>query len=75
MKPLHVDLTGGLGDADLDMAELAAKAREEMTTEAATDSGREGRHDRRAAVAAARLHGARRRRHGRTSTSTPPTWW
>jgi fatty acid synthase len=31
-EPLHADLTGGLGDADLDMAELAAKAREEMTS-------------------------------------------
>jgi fatty acid synthase len=29
--PLKVDLTGGLGDIELDMAELAAKAREEMT--------------------------------------------
>ena len=35
--PLKVDLTGGLGDIELDMAELAAKAREEMTAEAATD--------------------------------------
>ncbi len=31
--PLKVDLTGGLGDIELDMAELAAKAREEMTGE------------------------------------------
>ena len=31
--PLKVDLTGGLGDIELDMAELAAKAREEMTSE------------------------------------------
>ncbi|MFZ0832024.1 MAG: fatty acid synthase subunit beta domain-containing protein [Mycobacterium sp.] len=37
MKPLRVDLTGGLGDADLDMAELAARARGEATGEA-TDS-------------------------------------
>ncbi|MGA3256802.1 MAG: acyltransferase domain-containing protein, partial [Mycobacterium sp.] len=35
--PIEADLTGGLGDADLDMAELAAKAREEMSTEAAAD--------------------------------------
>ncbi|HUL99438.1 MAG TPA: beta-ketoacyl synthase N-terminal-like domain-containing protein, partial [Mycobacterium sp.] len=35
MAPLHADLTGGLGDAQLDMAELAAKAREEMTSEPA----------------------------------------
>ena len=32
-----MDFTGGLGDVELDMAELAAKAREEMTTEAAVD--------------------------------------
>lgn len=30
--PITADLTGGLGDADLDMAELAAKAREQKTT-------------------------------------------
>ena len=35
--PIKVDLTGGLGDVELDMAELAAKAREEMTAEAAAD--------------------------------------
>ena len=29
-EPLKVDLTGGLGDVKLDMAELAARAREEM---------------------------------------------
>lgn len=42
--PLKVDLTGGLGDVELDMAELAAKAREEMTSEAAPedDSAPEG---------------------------------
>ncbi|MBV8965835.1 MAG: 3-oxoacyl-ACP synthase, partial [Mycobacteriaceae bacterium] len=32
-EPLRADLTGGLGDADLDMAELAAKAREELGSE------------------------------------------
>ena len=32
-KPVQVDLTGGLGDIQLDMAELAAKAREEMLEE------------------------------------------
>ena len=31
-RPLKVDLTGGLGDVELDMSELAAKAREEMTS-------------------------------------------
>src|SRR6201995_5342964 len=35
--PLKVDLTGGLGDVDIDMAELAAKAREEMTSESVAD--------------------------------------
>ncbi|WP_313673649.1 polyketide synthase [Mycolicibacterium sp.] len=29
--PLQVDLTGGLGDVELDMAELAARARDEMS--------------------------------------------
>lgn len=33
-SPIKVDLTGGLGEVKLDMAELAAKAREEMTSEA-----------------------------------------
>ncbi len=32
-EPLKVDLTGGLGDVEIDMSELAAKAREEMTAE------------------------------------------
>ncbi|MFL0239964.1 fatty acid synthase subunit beta domain-containing protein [Mycobacterium sp. SMC-17] len=36
-EPIQVDLTGGLGDIELDMAELAAKAREEMVAEAAVD--------------------------------------
>ncbi|OBK70238.1 type I polyketide synthase [Mycobacterium sp. 1274761.0] len=35
-EPLKVDLTGGLGDIDIDMSELAAKAREEMVQEEAT---------------------------------------
>ncbi|MDD7814725.1 DUF1729 domain-containing protein [Mycobacterium sp. CSUR Q5927] len=35
--PIEADLTGGLAEANLDMAELAAKAREEMTSEAAQD--------------------------------------
>jgi fatty acid synthase, bacteria type len=30
--PIKADLTGGLGEADLDMAELAAKAREQVTS-------------------------------------------
>ena len=36
-EPIQVDLTGGLGDVELDMAELAAKARDEMVAEAAAD--------------------------------------
>jgi len=36
-KPIEADLTGGLGDANLDMAALAAKAREEMSAEAGAD--------------------------------------
>jgi fatty acid synthase, bacteria type len=38
VSPIRVDLTGGLGDVELDIAALAAKAREEMSAEAA-DSG------------------------------------
>ncbi|OBF54875.1 3-oxoacyl-ACP synthase [Mycobacterium sp. 852002-50816_SCH5313054-b] len=38
-KPIEADLTGGLGDAQLDMAELAAKAREEMSAETVDDDG------------------------------------
>lgn len=36
-SPIKADLTGGLAEANLDMAELAAKAREEMTAESAVD--------------------------------------
>ncbi|QLL05975.1 type I polyketide synthase [Mycobacterium vicinigordonae] len=36
-SPIKADFTGGLADVELDMAELAAKAREEMVSEAATD--------------------------------------
>ncbi len=36
-EPLHADLTGGLGDVKIDMAELAAKARDEMSADAASD--------------------------------------
>jgi fatty acid synthase len=39
--PLKADLTGGLGDIELDMAELAARAREEMST-AASGAGESG---------------------------------
>jgi fatty acid synthase, bacteria type len=37
IAPIKADLTGGLGDANLDMAELAAKAREEHAAKAAED--------------------------------------
>ncbi|CAM4252559.1 3-oxoacyl-[acyl-carrier-protein] synthase 1 [Mycobacterium basiliense] len=40
-SPIKADLTGGLADAKLDMAELAAKAREEMSAEAAQGAGAE----------------------------------
>ena len=33
--PMQVDLTGGLGEVDIDMAELAAQARESMAAESA----------------------------------------
>jgi fatty acid synthase len=33
--PIKADLTGGLGEVDIDMAELAAKAREDMAAESA----------------------------------------
>ncbi|MCW2559989.1 MAG: 3-oxoacyl-(acyl-carrier protein) reductase, partial [Mycobacterium sp.] len=36
-EPLRKDLTGGLGEIDIDMGELAAKAREEMAAEAPAD--------------------------------------
>ena len=61
--PLKADLTGGLGDIELDMAELAARAREEMSSAAKeSEAERRGNH-RRAALAAAR-----------TPASTPPVW-
>ena len=74
-EPLEADLTGGLGEIDLDMSELAAKAREEMTTEASpttttpTSSAPSPRCRRRRAATP-----RRRRRSGPTSTSTRPTW-
>ena len=75
-EPLKVDLTGGLGDIDIDMSELAAKAREEM----AQGRSRRGRARSRTARSprCRRRRVAsplRRRRRGTTSTSTPPTWW
>jgi len=62
MQPLHADLTGGLGDAQLDMAELAAKAREELASEP-TDSADES-----AAIAALPSP-------PRGYTSAPPPVW
>ncbi|HEX7322149.1 MAG TPA: fatty acid synthase subunit beta domain-containing protein, partial [Mycobacterium sp.] len=37
--PIKADLTGGLAEVELDMAEMAAKAREGMVAEAGTDDG------------------------------------
>ena len=39
--PLQIDLTGGLAEVDLDLSELAAKAREEMTAEVTDDDARD----------------------------------
>ncbi len=38
--PIKADLTGGLADADLDMAELAAKAREQATSDEEAETPR-----------------------------------
>lgn len=40
-SPIKADLTGGLAEANLDMAELAAKAREQMSAAAAVDEDAE----------------------------------
>jgi fatty acid synthase, bacteria type len=40
-EPVQADLTGGLADVDLDLSELAAKAREEMVAESAEDEAEE----------------------------------
>ena len=60
--PIKVDLTGGLGDVELDMAELAAKAREEMT------SGRPPRKTSQRTRPSPRVHPAARLH------SAPPPW-
>jgi fatty acid synthase len=39
--PLQVDLTGGLAEVELDLSELAAKAREEMTAEVTEDDAQD----------------------------------
>ncbi|HYB36595.1 MAG TPA: fatty acid synthase subunit beta domain-containing protein, partial [Mycobacterium sp.] len=41
--PIKVDLTGGLGDVGLDMAELAAKAREQAASEEETEASKRDR--------------------------------
>ncbi len=59
-EPVQADLTGGLAEADLDLSELAAKARDEAVTAPADDAddGRgHGAHDRGVAVAATVRHG------------------
>ena len=63
--PIKVDLTGGLGEVDLDMAELAAKAREEMAAEAADDERR-----RRPTAPSPRC----RRRRAASRPAPPPAW-
>ncbi|MGE2690810.1 fatty acid synthase subunit beta domain-containing protein [Mycolicibacterium pulveris] len=40
-QPLQADLTGGLADVELDLAELSAKAREEMVSESAQEDAEE----------------------------------
>ena len=75
--PIKADLTGGLGEIDIDMAELAAKAREDMAAEsaaAASDEDDETAPSRRCRRRRAATPQPRRRR-GTTSTSIPPTWW
>ncbi len=62
--PLKVDLTGGLGDIQLDMAELAAKAREEMVAEAETPGDEPAAGTIAALPSPPRGHKA----------STPPAW-
>ncbi len=41
-SPIEVDFTGGLGEIEIDMAELAAKAREDMTAAADDESEEDG---------------------------------
>ncbi len=43
-RPLKVDLTGGLGDVELDMADLAARARAEMSTAAGQSDAEDAAH-------------------------------
>ena len=43
-EPLQADLTGGLAEVELDMAELAAKAREEMASEGAPNDSDDDEH-------------------------------
>ena len=75
-EPLQADLTGGLAEVELDLAELAAKAREDMqptpraSTRRPTSTARFARCRRRRAAT-----GRHRRRRGTTSTSIPPIWW
>lgn len=76
-EPIKADLTGGLGDIELDMAALAAKAREEMSADDAVDEDADAPEPGTIAAlpsppAASR---PRRPRNGLTSTSTRPTWW
>ncbi len=76
-EPLQADLTGGLAEVELDLAELAAKAREDQAARRRERGrgGRGARHDSRAAVPAARLPVGTATGSGTTSTSIPPIWW
>ena len=75
-EPLLVDLTGGLAEVELDLSELAAKAREEMTAEPRPRTAKARSTE--PSVRCRRRRGAtrrHRRRRGTTSMSTPPIWW
>lgn len=74
-SPIKADLTGGLAEANLDMAELAAKAREQMSAAAAVDEDAEAPGAIAALPSPPRGFTPHRRRNGTTSMSTRPTWW
>ena len=77
-EPIKADLTGGLGEIDIDMAELAAKAREDMAAEWRRGDVRRGRPRRHHQWRCRRRRAATPpppRPRGTTSTSIPRTWW
>ena len=75
-EPLQADLTGGLADVELDLAELAANAREDHAARRRERGrgGRRARHDSRVALPLPGAIAPHRRPHGTTSTSIPPIW-